>query len=125
VSKYVVRNGQRIEVVEHDLGITPRKVRKVKADAFAKIPLQGAALAAKAMRNPALLVYVDLMYRAWKAKGRPFNMPNGRIEAHGVSRWAKNRTLRNLEAAGIITVEWRLRKSPQVTMIDPTGALRH
>jgi len=68
------------------------------------------------MKAPALLVYVDLMYRAWKANGRPFNMPNEWLEARGVNRWAKYRALRNLEAAKVIAVKWRRNKSPQITL---------
>src|SRR5262249_2272187 len=93
--KYITRHGKRIAVVEHTPTIQPRKVRKAQPDTFVKLALKGAALAAKAMEAPALLGYV------------------------GVSRWVKNRALRNLETAGVIKVKWHPYKSPQITMINP------
>jgi hypothetical protein len=83
------------------------------------ISLRNAALAAKAMKTPALLVYIDLMYRAWKAKGRSFDMPNKWLEAHGVSRKVKGRALRDLEITGLILVERRSRKTPRIKLVDP------
>jgi hypothetical protein len=63
--------------------------------------------------DPDLMVYVDLIYRAWRAKGKTFPMPNTK----GVSRKTKTRILLALERAGLITVEWRRFKSPVVTLI--------
>jgi hypothetical protein len=86
-------------------------------DAFAIIPLWWAERAAKAGRNINLMVCVDLVYRAWRARGKAgekrFALPNSR----GVHRATKIRTLRALERAGLIRVEWRERKSPMVTLI--------
>jgi hypothetical protein len=93
---------------------TPRGIKR--KDAFAIVPLWWAEQAAKADRNVNLLVCVNLVYRAWRAKGRAgektFAMPNSR----GVDRRTKIHTLRTLEKAGLITVEWRDRKSPIVTL---------
>jgi hypothetical protein len=94
-----------------------RTRKRKEAEPFAIVPLWHAALAAEATRSPVLLVYVDLMHRAWKAKGQPFTMPNGWLEKRGVSRKTKCRVLRNLNAAGLIVVEWRDRKSPGVTLV--------
>ena len=44
-------------------------------------------------------------------------MPNGWLEERGVSRKAKSRVLRDLEAAGLITVERPNRQSPIVTIV--------
>jgi DNA-binding transcriptional ArsR family regulator len=44
-------------------------------------------------------------------------MPNGWLEERGVSRKAKSQVLRDLEAAGLVTVERRDRKSPRVTIL--------
>jgi hypothetical protein len=77
-----------------------------RRDAFAAVPLWWAARAVKGRANPNLLVCVDLVHRAWKAKGKTFTMPNGR---NGVDRRTKARTLRTLERAGLIAVEWRER----------------
>jgi hypothetical protein len=88
----------------------PKTAAKIKrTDAFASIPLWWAAKTG----DPDLMVYVDLIYRAWRAKGKTFPMPNTK----GVSRKTKTRILLALERAGLITVEWRRFKSPVVTLI--------
>jgi hypothetical protein len=112
-SKYVTRNGKRIAVIEYNLG-PPRKVSKARDGAFVMIPLRDATLAARAMKNPALLVYVELMYCAWRAKGGCFALSNKWLEMRGASRWTKNRVLRDLEAAGLIEVDQRGRRAPRI-----------
>jgi hypothetical protein len=54
--------------------------------------------------------------RKWKARSLTFSLPNGQLAARGASRKAKYRVLRELEAAGLITVERQPRKSPRVTL---------
>ncbi len=46
-----------------------------------------------------------------------FTMANGWLEERGVSREIKRRALRDLEAAGLITVERSNRRSPRVTLV--------
>jgi hypothetical protein len=90
--------------------VTPRLKR---TDAFAIVPLWWAARAVEDAGVPVnFMVCVDLVYRAWKAKGKSFPMPNRK----GVDKKTKARTLRGLERAGLITVEQRPRKSPVVTL---------
>jgi hypothetical protein len=102
------------------VGQSPRRPKTVsgigRRDAFAIVPLWWAERAAKAGRNVNLMVCVDLVYRAWRARGKVgekrFAMPNSR----GIYRGTKTRTLRALERAGLIAVEWRDRKSPIITL---------
>jgi hypothetical protein len=91
----------------------PRRGR----EPFVKVPLWWAEAAAKATRNQGFLVCVDLLHRAWKAKGAPFSMPNGRLAKSATGRRTKCRVLRNLEEAGLITVEWRRGKNPRVALV--------
>lgn len=91
-------------------------VRKSK-DAFVKVPLWWAAEAAKATRMPRMLVLVELLYRSWKAKSLTFPLPNGTLEKKGVGREAKRRVLRDLEAAGLVTVDRCHNKAPLVTLV--------
>ena len=44
-------------------------------------------------------------------------LPNAWLKQHGVGREVKRRALRDLEAAGLITVERTDRKSPLVTLV--------
>jgi hypothetical protein len=61
---------------------------------------------------------VWLLHLAWKVKSPTFPVPNGQLEQHGVSRYAKYRALVRLERAGLITVDRRDRKTLNVTMVE-------
>jgi hypothetical protein len=95
----------------------PKPTKQPKCtDKFAIVPIWWAARAvADGGINPGFLVCVDLLHRAWRAKGKPFAMPN----SVGVDPRTKIRTLRALEKAGLIAVEWRERKSPLVAFTEP------
>jgi ribosomal protein S25 len=86
-------------------------------DAFVKVPMWWIAEASKATRSPAALVCVHLLHASWKARKATFPLSNSYLERHGVSRSVKRRVLRNLEAAGLITVERRNGRSPRVTLV--------
>jgi hypothetical protein len=88
-----------------------------KKDPFVDVPLWFAEAASKATKTPALLVCIYLLHTSWKVRSMTFTMPNGWLEARGVSREVKRRVLRDLEAAGLITVERPSRKSPIVTLV--------
>jgi hypothetical protein len=88
-----------------------------KEPAFGKVPLWWAAEAAKATKTPKALVWVRLLHLSWKAKSLTFPLPNGKLESDGVSRFAKYRALRELEAAGLIVVERRHGKTVMVSIV--------
>lgn len=88
-----------------------------KKDTFIKVPIWWATEAAKATKTPAILVCVYLLHASWKARSTTFPLPNGWLEQRGVSREIKRRVLRDLEAAGLITVVRPSRKSPLVTLV--------
>jgi hypothetical protein len=58
-----------------------------------------------------------LLHLAWKAKSKTFQLPNGQLNSFGVRRNTKERALRDLEAAGLIRVDRRQRKSPIITIL--------
>jgi hypothetical protein len=82
-----------------------------KAEAFVMIPLWWAARAGEDGRLAEFLVCVDLVYRAWRANGNNFVLPN----RAGVDPKVKYRVLRALEKAELVAVEWRRGKSPIIT----------
>jgi hypothetical protein len=86
-------------------------------DKFVQVPLWWAEHAAKATRTPKAMVWVWLAYLAWEHRSMTFRLPNERLGVRGVSRYAKRRALRELEAAGLIQVNWATGKSPTVTLI--------
>jgi hypothetical protein len=64
-----------------------------------------------------MLVLIELLHRSWKAKSLTFPLPNGSLGKKGVGREAKRRALRDLEAAGLITVERCHGKTTRVTLV--------
>jgi ribosomal protein S19E (S16A) len=90
----------------------PVKRKKVKP--FVKVPLWWITAAAKARDT---LVLIELLYASWKARTSTFPLPNRRLAKLGASREVKRRVLRDLEQAGLISVERPTRKSPVVTLI--------
>jgi hypothetical protein len=93
-------------------------VKRKKAEPFVKVPVWWTAAAAKATRSPAMLVCVELLRAAWKAKSLTFPLPNGRLKRLGASREVKRRVLRDLELAGLIVVDRRRCKTPVVTLMS-------
>lgn len=86
-------------------------------DLFVKVPLWWAEEATKATKTPAALVLVYLLRSSWKARSTTFPLPNVYLKKNGVSPKVKRRVLRELEAAGLITVERPSRKTPIVTLV--------
>jgi hypothetical protein len=92
-------------------------VKRKKVEPFVKVPIRWMARAAKATRAPKALVLTELLYAAWKAKRLTFPLPNGRLAKLGAGRETKRRVLRDLEQAGLITVERPTRKTPIITLV--------
>jgi DNA-binding MarR family transcriptional regulator len=93
----------------------PKKKRKVEP--FVKVPLWWIQQAATTTKSSTTLVCIELLYRSWKAKSPTFLLPNETLRKLGVSREIKRRVLRDLERAGLITVERPTRKTPIVTLV--------
>jgi len=109
-------NGERVRVrIVSPPGVPARRRRS--EDAFAMIPLAKAAKIYKATHQPKAMVVALLYYEAWKAKGKPFKLSNERLEAYGVKRWTKYRAFAEMEANGIIQVEWRGKEAPIITLL--------
>ena len=95
--------------------VAPAKIKK-RREHFAKLPMtwyermEGAA--GQTYRVAWHLLYVD-----WKNNGGPIKLANGMLAADGVPPQSKRRALRDLVRRGLITVEWRPRKSPIVRLV--------
>jgi hypothetical protein len=94
-----------------------RNGKRKRAGQFVKVPLWWAEQAARATGTPKAFLWIWLLHLAWKARSNTFPLPNKQLYARGVHRNTKTRTLRELEAAGLIRVERRARKSPMVTLL--------
>jgi CRP-like cAMP-binding protein len=88
-----------------------------KKDAFVQVPLWWAEQAAQATKTPQAMVWLWLLHLSWKEHNRTFRLPNERLAMRGVSRFAKNRALQNLETAGLIQMTKERGKSPTVTLL--------
>jgi hypothetical protein len=116
--RHIIRHGRRIAVETQpdppELAARIRKRAQRQQEAFAIVPLWWAKRACKNGGLQELLICADLLYRAWLARGKSFEWPNG-----NGSRKTKYRVLRRLERAGLIKVVWQPKKSPIITMTPP------
>jgi hypothetical protein len=116
--KPVFRHGKHIETVELVPLISSAKRRKARQeDAFVLVPLARAAEVTKSMKAKGVMVWIVLLYLAWKNNNQTVKLSNEVIKHYGVSRHTKYRALATLEAAGIIAVEWQNGRAPLVTLL--------
>jgi hypothetical protein len=73
---------------------------------------------ARISRNALIAVQAELHHLWFKAlnKTKPVALSNVALKAFGFHRSDKVRALRALEEAGMVTVQWRGKKSPLVTL---------
>ena len=67
----------------------------------------------------ALFVGLALWYLKGLRRSNTFIVSNMMLEDWGVTKWAKLRSLRSLEKAGLVAIEWRGKRSPLVTLVMP------
>lgn len=60
---------------------------------------------------------LQLLYLHWKNRGAPIKLTNSPLVLNSIPAQTKRRALRELQRRGLITVEWRLRKSPIVRFV--------
>jgi hypothetical protein len=93
------------------------KRRQRRKEAFAVVQLQWAADMAKATETPGALVWILLIYKAWKTKSTVFPLTSDLLRQYGVHRETNRRVLAKLEASGLIKVERRNRQAPTITLL--------
>ena len=59
---------------------------------------------------------VELAYQVFKTHKSEVVLSNAMLRSVGISHKVKLRALRQLEAAGMVVVDWKARKSPLVTV---------
>jgi hypothetical protein len=102
----------RLDPVGIKVPRVPEKIQK-RQENFIKVPWWYEKLA-----NPmpasryTVLIALHLLHLHWRSRGEPFKLPNGTLRYDGIDRFSKRRSLKDLEQRGLITVEWRERKSP-------------
>jgi hypothetical protein len=91
-------------------------VERRRRELFIKVPLKLMEVAGKTLTSRAVHVLILLLHMSFEAHSPTFACPNGFLARHGISRTKKCRALAELAAAGFITVSWRPRRSPIVTI---------
>jgi hypothetical protein len=89
-----------------------------KTEPFARITLTVAARVFAVMNCPKAMVWVWLVHQTRKTGKRTVVVPNSALARYGVSRDVKSSALRQLEAAGWITVKRSTCKNPIVTVVS-------
>jgi hypothetical protein len=103
----------RIDPAKLAAAPVPTKTRK-RREQFVKMPMWWY----EKLANPVprcrctCLVACYLLHLHWKNDGKPFKLANGMLAYDGISPDSKLRAVKDLERRGLITVEWRLKKSP-------------
>jgi len=94
--------------------VTPAKIKR-RREHFAMLPMTWYERL-KGADGQTYRVAWFLLYLHWKNNGGPIKLANGMLAMDGVPPQSKRRALRDLERRGLITVEWRPRKSPIVRL---------
>jgi hypothetical protein len=94
--------------------VTPAKIKR-RREHFAMLPMTWYERL-KGADGQTYRVAWFLLYLHWKNNGGPIKLGNGMLAMDGVPPQSKRRALRDLERRGLITVEWRPRKSPIVRL---------
>lgn len=66
-------------------------------------------------------VFRHLLFLTWRAPGKSVPLGNAALAQKGIERHVKKRACLELEALGLIRVEWRSKKSPIVTVLRATA----
>jgi hypothetical protein len=118
LTRFVTRQGKRIEVETLPPDVPPSKARRREANLFIKMPLKWAATATTAIGSRQCFVLIWLLHLAWKTKAMTFKLSNAPLASYGVSRETKRRALVKLETAGLIKVERLHGRATIVTLLN-------
>jgi hypothetical protein len=92
------------------------KKRPKQADLFVQILQRAVVAGAQAVRERRLVVWLYIHYRVWCENSNTVEVGNKNLREWGVSHQTKTRALLAFERAGLVTIEWRGRNSPWVTV---------
>jgi hypothetical protein len=96
--------------------IVPAKIKK-RREQFTRVPGIWKERLTKVRYISTYRVALHILMRDFETRGKPFTLSNGALALENVSRWEKPRALSELEGAGLIVIERRKRKTPQITVL--------
>jgi hypothetical protein len=88
-----------------------------RTEPFLQISHKAIRAGAKVLGCHRLLVWLYIFHRVWSDNSNTVVIGNQTLRSWGVPRYAKYRALSQLAEAGLISVQWRERRSPVVTLI--------
>ncbi len=104
-----------------DIGQVPAGNQKGKkprrVEPFLQIPHTAIVAGSKVLGGRRFLVWLYVHHRVWSDKANTVLIGNKTLSTWGVSRKVKYTALRRLAEAGLIAVQWRVRRSPIVTLL--------
>src|SRR5262245_34918402 len=118
---------ESLRLVPDSQPVAERKVelaavrRRRAGRCVAPMPLEWFRLACRLPGKAAALAVV-IWHLARLRKSDTLILTQTSLDEFGISRQAKYRALRSLESAGLITVQRRDKKNPQVTVLRPSGS---
>jgi hypothetical protein len=96
--------------------IQPQRIAK-RREQFVQVPLAAVDTLTKAdVSGKTYAIFLHLLHENWKSHGKPVRLANGFLDRIGVKRNAKTRALKKLTELRLVSVEWRTKKSPIVTV---------
>jgi hypothetical protein len=98
--------------------VAPRKIRAARAEHFIKKPWVWHEKLIGAPGQTWRLADI-VLYFHWKNGGTPFKLARGLRGMEAMPRMTRLRALRDLERRGLVSVEWRINRSPIVTVKFP------
>jgi hypothetical protein len=96
--------------------IEPLKMRRRRKQ-FILVPWTWVERLRDARHVSTYKVALHILHLSWKKNGQPFTLANGALAEDGISRYQKRDALEELERLGLIRVERRVRKSPEITAL--------
>jgi hypothetical protein len=98
-------------------GAAPKRQRRE----FVIVPMAWKDRLAGAVHASTFKLALHLLYQHWKNDGAAIKLSNVALAKDGISRWAKWRSLGELERLGLIAVERKNRRSPVVRIVKAGG----
>jgi hypothetical protein len=96
--------------------IVPHKIRQ-RREHFIQVPGIWKERLTKVKYTATYRVALHILMRDFETRGKPFTLSNGALALENVTRLQKWRALSELEAAELIRIERRERKTPQITVL--------
>ena len=108
---------QAAEIAKAHKQTQPKRARLAEPEAFVMLPYTQTLAAAGRLGDAPMAVLVELAYQHFKTHRNVIPLGNAAFESVGISHDAKVRALRRLQADGMVSVDWRGKRTPHVRLL--------